>query len=265
MRLLILLFAITIAACNEESTSIESNTNNLFNVTGVVFDVISKDYSPGVKKDAIIYLDNISTVSDNEGKFEFSKVSPGGHTIKITLANYEPYSNTISVLKDTSISIYLYGIKDNYFPINENTTKTYNYFSSYGGGYPGQDSGRATWTIASSKQVGDSKVYDVIEKIIFRHKTFSPLYSERVDSTTSSFSISENKANVISFKSSVLDGVSFNKYFDSRAEQGGVITLHYNNPGSLISSVNISLKKDVGLTKIVQSGNGWGKTYELIK
>ncbi len=236
-----------------------------YSVSGIVLDVVNSDYSPVVKKGAPIYIDKDSAISGNDGTFMFNKISGGNHTVSVTLPYYEPFSKTISVAKDTSITIYLDGIKDNYFPIEENSKKIYNYFSSYGGGYPGQDSGRTTWTISTAKLVGNSKVYDVFEKIIFTHKTFAPLYSERVDSSSTNFTISESNTNIISFKSSVLDGVSFNRNLDPRQEQNGVIVKSYNNPGSLISTVNISLKKNIGLTKIVQFGNGWSKTYELIQ
>ena len=216
-----LLIIIFLSNCKDDGTSPVDSTK-YYSVSGIVLDVVSSDYSPGVKKGALVYIDKDSTISDSEGKFVFNKISKGDHTVSITLANYEPFSKTISVSKDTSISIYLYGIKDNYFPIEENSKKIYNYFSSYGGGYPGQDSGRATWIISSSRQIGDSKVYNVFEKIIFTHKTYSPLYSERVDSSSTTFNISESNTNIISFKSSVLDGVSFNRNLDPRQEQNGV-------------------------------------------
>lgn len=262
--IIVLLIIIFFSNCKDDGTSPVDSTK-YYSVSGIVYDVVSSDYSPGVKKGATIYIDKDSTISNSEGKFVFDKISKGDHTISITIANYEPFSETIYVSKDTSISIYLNGIKANYFPIEENSKKNYNYFSSYGGGYPGQDSGKATWTISTAILVGNSKVYDVFEKIIFTHKTFSPLYSERVDSSSTNFTITESNTNIILFKSSVLDGVSFNRNIDPGQEQNGVIVKSYNSPGSLISTVNISLKKDVGLTKIVQFGNGWSKTYELIQ
>ncbi|MCK9282077.1 MAG: carboxypeptidase-like regulatory domain-containing protein [Melioribacteraceae bacterium] len=260
----VLLIIIFFSNCKDDGTSPVDLTKS-YSVSGIVLDVVSSDYSPGVKKGAPIFIDKDSTISGVDGTFIFNKISEGNHTIRVTLPSYEPFSKSISVSKDTSILIYLYGLKSNYFPIEENSIKIYDYFSSYGGGYPGQDSGRATWTISTGKLVENSKVYDVFEKIIFTHKTFSPLYSERVDSFTTNFTISESNVNIISFKSAVLDGVSFNRNIDSRQEQNGVIEKSYNNPGSLISTVNISLKRDVGLTKIVQFGNGWGKTYKLIQ
>lgn len=262
--IIVLLIIIFISNCKDGSTSPVDSTK-YYSVSGIVYDIVSSDYSPGVKKGVFVYIDKDSTLSGDDGTFIFNKINKGNHTISVTLPNYEHYLKTISVVKDTSISIYLYGIKYNYFPIEENSKKIYKYFSSYGGGYPGQDSGRATWTISAAKLVGNSKVYDVLEKIIFTHKTFSPLYFERVDSTSTNFSISESNANLITFKSSVLDGVSFNRNIDPRQEQNGVIVKSYNNSGSMISTLNISLKKNIGLIKIVQFGNGWSKTYELIQ
>lgn len=237
-----------------------------YSVSGIVFDVISSDYSPGIKKDAPIYIDNNSTISGSDGRFIFNKISEGSHTVIVTLPNYEPFSRTITVLSDTNLSIYLYGKKEDFFPIKENSFIKFNYSSSSSDGVSSvSDSGDATWSISTSKQVDDSKVYEVVESIIYTRKIYGPIYSEKLDTSSTFFTISINNSDVVSFKSSVLNGVSFNRYLDPRQEQGGVIIKNYNNPGPLISTINISLKKNVGLYKIVQFGNRWGKTYELIQ
>jgi hypothetical protein len=242
------------------------DTTKYYSVSGIVFDVVSNDYSPGLKNGAPIYLDNDSTFSGTDGTFIFNKVSKGDHIIRVTLPNYEPYFNSILVSRDTSIAIYLYGIKGDYFPIQDNSQSKFNYHSSASNAvYTWADSGEATWTISAAQQIGDSKIYNVFEKIIFKRKTFAPIYSEEVDSSSSTFTISESNNNIISFQSSVLDGVSFNRFLDPRQEQNGVIVKSYNNPGSVISTVNISLKKNIGLIKINQFGYGWSKTYELVQ
>lgn len=264
--LIILIFATV--TCKDSPT--ESNRvikDPSYSISGIVYDVVSSDYSPGVKKGkgAVIYLDKDSTFSDEEGKFTFNKVTKGDHTISITLPNYEPYSKTISVLRDTSIAIYLYGIIGDYFPIQENFYKKFKYYNGVSTlVYSWTDQGEAVWVISSIKQESNSKLYEVTETIIFTHKVTAPLNSETVDTTISTFYINESSSNIISFKSSVLDGVSFSRYNDMRL--GEVITKTFTNPGSLISTINIYLKKNVGLTKIVQFGSGgrWSKTYELI-
>lgn len=141
-----------------------------------MFDVLNTDYSPVLKKWIKIYLDKDSTISGDDGKFIFNHITKGNHSITITLPNYEPFVKDIDVANDTSVVIYIYGIKDNYFPIQASSQKKFKYFSSYGGGYPGKDSGAATWLLSTAKQAGNSIVYEVNEKIIFIHKTFSALF-----------------------------------------------------------------------------------------
>ncbi len=258
-------FLITIVTCDSETTSPSDNIN-YYSVSGTVFDVVSSDYSPGLKKDAPVYIDNDSTISGSDGRFLFNKISEGSHTISVTLPNYDPFSRTINISKDTTIAIYLYGKKEDYFPIEGNSLIKFKYSSSSSNGISSvSDNGEAVWTINPPKQVDDSKVYEVVETIIYTRKIYSPIYSEMLDTSSTSFTITVNNSNVVSFNSSVLDGVSFNRYLDPRQEQDGVIVKSYNNPGSLISTVNVSLKKDIGLYKIVQFGNRWSKKYELNK
>lgn len=263
--LLVILIFVAVTCKDSPTESNRVNQVPSYSVSGIVFDVVNNDYSPGMKKGAAIYLDKDSTFSDEEGKFIFNKVTKGDHTISITLPNYEPYSKTISVLRDTSIAIYLYGIQEDFFPIQENFYKKFKYYSDVSTPvYSWTDQGEAIWVISSTKQEDNSKLYEVTETIIFTHKVTTPLNSEMVDTTISTFYINESSSNMISFKSSVLDGVSFSRYNDVRL--GEVITKTYNTPGSVISTINIYLKNNVGLTKIFQFGSGgrWSKTYELI-
>lgn len=129
--IIVLLIIIFFSNCKDDGTSPVDSTK-YYSVSGIVYDVVSSDYSPGVKKGATIYIDKDSTISNSEGKFVFDKISKGDHTISITIANYEPFSETIYVSKDTSISIYLNGIKANYFPIEENSKKIITIFKLWG-------------------------------------------------------------------------------------------------------------------------------------
>lgn len=122
-----------------------------------------------------------------------------------------------------------------------------------------EEIGESLWKINSSKLVGNSKVYEVNETIIFTRKIYSPIYSEGLDTLINTFTISENSSNVISFKSSILDGVSFERYRSIILGEIGTVVINGN------SDLVISLKRSVGLYKIVQSGNRWAKTYELIQ
>ncbi|MBI1937007.1 MAG: PEGA domain-containing protein [Ignavibacteriales bacterium] len=261
--IIVLLIIIIFPRCKDSGTS-PIDPTKYYSVSGILFDVISSDYSPGVKKGAKIYLDKDSVISDNEGKFVFSKIAQGDHTLRVTLSNYEPYTKTISVSKDTSVAVYLYGIKDNYFPIKEKSQQKFKYYVGVSTSvYSWEDKGEATWIISSSKQEGNIKIYEVTERKIFTHKVYAPLNSERVDSSVSTFYINESISNIISFKSSVLDGVSFTRMLDPRLEQNGVLTLNLNS-GSL-TVFKVSLIKNVGITQIVKVGIGFSTTYELVQ
>jgi hypothetical protein len=241
-----------------------SSLTTYYSVSGIVFDVVSSDYSPAVKRGATIYIDNDSTISGDDGKFVFDKISGGNHTLSVTLPNYEPFFQTISVMKDTNIRIFLFGIKEDYFPIQENSLIRFKYSHSSNNLVTWiEDNGEAFWEIGESITSDNLKIYNVKETLIF---TRTDNYGgSSVDTLYTDFQINENNSNHIAVKLGVLDGVSFDRYLDPRQEQGGVIVKSYNNPGSLISTITISLKKNVGLLKILQLGNRWSKTYELIE
>jgi len=254
--------SITSADFDDTDTLSSPDTSRYYSVSGIVLDVVSSDYSPGVKKGAPVYIDQDSAISGDDGRFIFHKIKEGKHIISASLPDYIPYSETISVMKDTAISIYLYGNKGDYLPVQGDTQKKFKYTSSSSNGVSSmEDTGESTWKIYSFQQIGDSKVYKVDETVIFTRRIYSPLYSERLDTSYSSFTISENSSYIITFQSSILDGVSLNRYWDARL--GETVTKSFYNPGSLISTVTVSLKKNVGIYKITQSGNRWGKTYEL--
>ena len=240
------------------------STLKFYSVTGVVFDVVSNDYSPGLKNGAPVVLDKDTVFSDNSGKYKFNSVIEGKHIVTITLPSYEAFSTNITVNTDIFLPIYLYGIKEDYFPIQESIPIKFKYNSSYSNFVSSvQETGEAFWHIYEYKETGDIKVYNLEETVIF---TRTDNYGgSSLDTSYSIFQISENNTNTISVKSGILDGISFNRYQDSRQEQEGVIYKVYNSPGSLISTITISLKKNTGISKIVQQGNRWYKTYELIQ
>lgn len=259
--LLVILIFVAVTCKDSPTESNRVNQVPSYSISGIVYDVVSNDYSPGVKKGAVIYFDKDSTFSDEEGKFIFNKISKGDHLISISLPLYEVYSRKISVQKDTNITIYLYGKKEDYFPLKDSSRIKYKYHSSSSSiVYSIEDIGEAEWNI---RKVINSTNYKVDETIIYKHIFHSPLYSETLDTLINSFTMTAD-GSTISFRSSILDGVSFSRYNDVR--QGEVITKTFTNPGSVISTINIYLKKNVGLTKIFQFGSGgrWSKTYELI-
>lgn len=268
--LLMISLIFVIVTCKKNDSS-ESNpvspplshplpSKQYYSVSGTVFNVMSKDYSPGIIKGAPIVIDKDTVISDAGGRYIFNKINVGSHNINVSLPEYEHYTKTISIPSDTINQIYLYGTKEDYFPIQENSQKKFKYSSgSSNGVYNIYIKGEALWLIKSSKQVGDSKVYEVVETLIDTTKIFGTVYSEKIDTLITSFTISENSSKIIAFKSSILDGVSFDRYWDHRLGEVNIVIS--GNPMLIIT-----LKKNVGLTKINKySDRGSGTTYELIQ
>jgi hypothetical protein len=259
------LFIVFIFKCSDDNISTPddnlppNDTTKYYSVSGIVFDVVSDEYSPGVKKNAPIFIDNDSTISGDDGKFTFNKISEGNHTISISLPEYEPFSKTITIPNDTIITIYIYGVKSDYFPIHENNQILFNYrFSSTNLVTTIVDEGTALWNVNSVNIVNIDTIYNLQETLIYV-RTTNGVPSTQQDTIISSFQIIEDSSKKITINSSFLNLITFSRYMDPRQEQGGLIYKSYNT-GS--STINISLKKNVGFIKINQTGNRWGKTYE---
>jgi len=242
-----ILVIITFNTCLDHVTH-PVDLTKYYTISGIVFDVVFYDTSPGLKKGVSIFLDKDSTLSDDEGKFVFTRIQEGNHTISVTIPNYEPYSKTIYVSKDTNITIYLYGVREDYFPIKENTLIRFDYRSS------GRN-GIANWNIGRYTEDNNLKTYNVKETLILDsgNSSFDTLYTD--------FKIIENSSHIISARSGVLDGFSFERYSDPRQEREGVITKSSWGNGYLLI---VSLKRNIGLYKIEKVGNrGWYDKYYL--
>lgn len=238
------------------------DTAKYYSVSGIVFDVVSNEYSPGIKKYAPIFIDNDSTRSGDDGRFMFNRVIEGNHIISISLPEYEPFSKTITIPNDTIITIYIYGVKSVYFPVHENNQILFNYrFSSTNFVTTILDEGTALWNVNSTNVVNTDTIYNVEETIIYT-RTTNGVPATQQDTVISSFQIIEDSLKIIVINSSFLNSISFSRYMDHRQEQDGLISKSYNI-GS--STINISLKKNVGFFKINQIGNRWGKTYERVQ
>ncbi len=257
----VLLIIISFSNCKDDITT-PADTTKYYSVSGIVFDVVSNDYSPGLKKGAPIYLNNDSTTSGTDGRFLFNKVSKGNHIIKVTLTNYEPFSTSILVSKDTSIAIYLYGKKEDYFPIQENSQKKFKYYDYWTNLISSSTSkGEAIWDIYTPQMSGSTKIYSAKETLIFTN-TFngSGGTTVKLDTVITPFEIRQDQFNNINITLSIINGFSFNRY--QRITLGEIITLTQN--GATMRGV--SLKKNVGLYKIQTFGDrGINTTYELIE
>lgn len=246
---IVCLTVITFSTCLDHVTH-PVDLTKYYSISGTVFDVVYYDTSPALKKGAPIFLDKDSTLSGDDGKFIFTQIQEGNHTISVSLPNYEPFSKTIYVSTDTNITIHLYGVREDYFPIKENSLIRFNYESS------GRD-GIANWNVGKYIEDNNLKIYNVKETLILVSGNSS------LDTLYTDFQIIENSSHIISAKSGVLDGFSFDRYFDPRQEREGVITKSSWGNGYLLI---VSLKRNVGLYKIEMLGNrGWYDKYYLIE
>jgi len=232
-----------------------------FTVSGIILDHVNNN-SPNPKAGVLVEIENDTATSNNAGEFYFSKISAGKHIVNVSLPNYEPYADTINIISDTTIAIHLFGIKDDYFPIQVNTKKRFKYHSGSAGGlFWVSDSGEVTWNIYSLTQQGNNLIYNVAETLIYVRTTqiggtFPP------DTLITEFQIIENETNVINIQSSIWDGITFSRYLDPR--EGDLIQYNFYRTHSI---VKIYLKRNVGLSKLREEDNLYlsGTTYELIE
>ncbi|MBE0571305.1 MAG: hypothetical protein IH618_07155 [Ignavibacteriaceae bacterium] len=258
--ILFIIYGLLIVSCNTVDPN-DSDLNEYHTVSGTVWDYVNNN-SPNRKEAAPVVIDEDTSVSNAEGEFYFDKVLEGSHIISVSLPNYEYYADTINVISDTVITIPIFGVKDNYFPIQVNTQKRYEYHSGSAGGlFWVSDSGEVTWNIYSFTQQGENLVYNVAETLIYVRTTqiggtFPP------DTVVTEFKFIEDESNVITIQSSIWDGISFNRYFDPR--EGDIIQYNFYRTHSVVT---IYLKRNVGLSKLKEEDNLYlsGTTYELIE
>lgn len=256
-----IILIVTFNSCND-NISIPIDSDKLYCVSGIVYDVISNDYSPLPKKSALIYFDKDSTFTDNDGRFVFRRIKMGDYLIRITLPEYEPFLKSVSVRKDTSIVVFIYGKKEDYFPVNKMTRIIFKYTAFASNSIiTVNDSGLAYWNIWENQVSDNTKYYYAKETLIFQ-RTDNYGNSSLV-SMIHDFQIWENSHNKIFVKYGPLDGVTFDRFLDPRLEEKKMITRTFNNPSLFVSSVSIYLKKDLGLFSIVQTGNSMTKKYEF--
>ena len=65
----------------------------------------------------------------------FDKVNSDYHIISVSLPGFEYYIDTVSVQSDTVIDIHISCTKEDYFPIQVNTQKRFEYHYGSGGGF----------------------------------------------------------------------------------------------------------------------------------
>jgi hypothetical protein len=258
--ILFLIYSFVIISCNTVDPN-DSDLGGHHTVSGTIWDHVNNN-SPNRKVGAPVVIGNDTSVSNTEGEFNFSNVLEGKHIISVSLPNYEFYADTINVLMDTVIDIHLFGIKEDYFPIQVNTQKRFEYHSGSGGGlFWVSDSGEATWNIYSLMQQEDKLIYNVEEKLIYVRTTqIGGTYPP--DTVVTTFKFIEDESHVITIQSSIWDGISFNRYLDPR--EGNIIQYSFYRTHSVCT---IYLKRNVGLSKLREEDNLYlsGTTYELIE
>ena len=258
--LLLLAVSFVFASCDAVDPN-DSDFKLYYSVSGSVLDYVD-DGSPYLKEDAPVVLDGDTSVSNEEGIYFFEKVLMGNHIISISLPNYEYFADTINILSDTVINLPLYGVKEDYFPIQVNTQKRFEYHSGSGGGlFWVSDSGEATWEIYSLIQQGDDLIYYVWETLIYVRKTqsgetFPP------DTVITNFEFIEDRSHVITIQNSIWDGISFDRYLDPRRGDTIYFTLYRTH-----SVCKTYLKRNVGIVKLQEQDMVYlsGTTYELIE
>lgn len=258
--ILFLICCLIFVSCNTVDP-IDSDLNKYHTVSGTVWDYVNNN-SPNRKVGAPVVIDTDTSISNAEGEFYFDKVLEGVHVISISLPNYEYYIDTINVISDTVITIPIFGVKEDYFPIQVNTQKRYEYHSGSAGGlFWVSDSGEVTWNIYSLTQQGENLIYNVAETLIYVRTTqiggtFPP------DTIVTEFKIIENESEVITIQYSIWDGISFNRYLDPR--EGDIIQYNFYRTHSVVT---IYLKRNVGLSKLKEEDNLYlsGTSYELIE
>jgi len=252
---LLLLTVLAFISCD----SVDPNNPEFkfYSVSGNVLDYVD-DGSPYLKEGAPVVLDGDTSISNTEGIYSFNKVIRGKHIISVSMPGYEYFADTIFIYSDTLINIPLYGIKEDYFPIEVNTQKSFEYHSGGYGIFGWSDSGEATWDIYSSIQQGDNIVYNVKETLIYVRTTTLGDTLPPVTVITN-FKFIEDEFHIITIQNSTWNGMSFDRYLDPRR---GDIIMFGTIPGH-----SIYLKRNVGIWKLHYEE--WlhlsGITYQLIE
>jgi hypothetical protein len=256
-----LLFSLLISATffivSCDQNPVGPNGSKYYTVSGTVWDYVNNN-SPNRKEGAPVIMDGDTSVSNSEGEFSFKNVLKGKHIISVSLPNYEYYADTINVSSDTVIAVPIFGVKDDYFPIQVNTQKRFEYhYGSAGGLFWVSDSGEATWNIYSLVQEEGKLIYNVEEILIYVRTTqnggtFPP------DTVVTTFRFIEDESHIITIQSSIWDGIYFNRYLDPR--EGDIIQFNFLER-------KIYLKRNVGLYKLQEENMLYlsGTTYELIE
>ena len=253
---LLTLSILAITSCN----SVDPNDSNLIfshTVSGTVLDYVD-DGSPYLKEGAPVVMDNDTSISNAEGIYLFNNVIRGKHIVSVSIPGYEYFIDTIFVYSDTLINIPLYGVKEDYFPIEVNTQKRFEYHSGGGGLFWVSDSGEATWDIYSLVHQDNDLIYSVKETLIYVRTTQLGDTLPPVTVITN-FKFIEDEYHVITIQNSTWNGMSFDRYLDPRR---GEIIMFGTIPGH-----SIYLKKNVGIWKLHYEE--WqhlsGITYQLIE
>ncbi|MCB9211765.1 MAG: hypothetical protein H6609_20580 [Ignavibacteriales bacterium] len=82
-------------------------------------------------KDIPVVLDSDTLLSDLNREYIFNNVSEGYHLISVSIAEYEPYTDSFLVSRNEMKNIELKGVKEDYFPpIQLNSVKKFKYTDS---------------------------------------------------------------------------------------------------------------------------------------
>jgi hypothetical protein len=243
---------------------------NYYSVSGTVYCSIN-GRSPEIQKGIEIFIEEEKTITDQNGRFMFEKISEGEHFISINSPTYQSYSQFISVAENMNVDVLLNRIKDDYFPIHVNSTKKYKYFyHTYSGIGDLEINGEAMWNVNSSRMDGDTIVYSVMETLFSTITSTGATSSHtQLDTLFSTFEIRENSSHQIKITSIpilpahyrsasyILNGASFNRYLDF--SEDGIILLDSFWPDSVL------LKSNEGFYLIDQFRYHDHTRYELIE
>lgn len=245
-----------ITSCDENPVN-PNNLNKYYKVSGTVWDHCNNN-SPNPKAGVPVVIDNDTSITNSAGEFNFDKVNSDYHIISVSLPGFEYYIDTVSVQSDTVIDIHISGTKEDYFPIQVNTQKRFEYHYGSGGGlFWISDSGEATWNIYSLIQEEDKLIYNVEETLIYVRTTqFGGTYPP--DTVITNFKFIEDVNHIITIQSSIWGGIYFNRYLDPR--EGDIIQFNFLER-------KIYLKRNVGLYKLSEENMLYlsGTTYDLIE
>ncbi|MBK8944077.1 MAG: hypothetical protein IPM32_02295 [Ignavibacteriae bacterium] len=252
---LILILFIFFESC--ETNPIDSN---YYELSGFVYDKIYWDSTPNIRENAAVVLDRDTVYTNLEGKYVFPKVKEGVHTINLLLSHpqYSPtiiFRNDINVKSNMTYNIELVKGKDDYFPINSEFEKIFNYIT-YNFASLYFRSGLAFWKLNNIQSFEDKIIYEVEEKLVYNFTTDNWLTSKK-DSSELTFQIVEDSSNLITLRNLSYWVVSFNRY--NSFIQGDTIKI------SKYGQDIITIKKDVGIYKLDYKSSSWGTKYSLIK